>query len=102
MTGPASRSMAAWGARPALGGIRFGFWAPDQEFVDLLIEGEAKMLRLHRADDGWHVLTTTRAQAGSRYWFVLPDGARVPDPASSFQPRGVEGPSEVIDHASLA
>jgi 1,4-alpha-glucan branching enzyme len=38
-----------------------------------------------------------RGVAGDNYWFELPDGARVPDVASRFQPQGVNGPSEVID-----
>jgi malto-oligosyltrehalose trehalohydrolase len=50
--------------------------------------------------DGWHELVTDHVSAGSRYRFVLPDGTRVPDPASRFQPDDVHGPSELIDPAS--
>jgi malto-oligosyltrehalose trehalohydrolase len=50
--------------------------------------------------DGWHELETDRAAAGSMYQFVFAEGARVPDPASRFQPRDVHGPSEVIDPAA--
>jgi len=59
--------MPIWGARPTLTGVRFGLWAPALEFVDLFIEGEIEPLRLQRGDNGWHSLTTPRAQAGSRY-----------------------------------
>jgi len=31
---------------------------------------------------------------------MLPDGKRIPDPASSFQPEGPDGPSEVLDHSA--
>jgi malto-oligosyltrehalose trehalohydrolase len=50
--------------------------------------------------DGWHELVSREAAAGTLYRFVLPDGTRVPDPASRFQPQDVHGPSEVIDAAA--
>jgi malto-oligosyltrehalose trehalohydrolase len=42
-------------------------------------------------------LITDRARPGTRYLFVLPDGQRVSDPASRYQPNDVLGPSEVVD-----
>jgi malto-oligosyltrehalose trehalohydrolase len=55
-----------------------------------------------QAADGWHELFVPGAGAGARYRFVLPDGLRVPDPASRFQPEDVHGPSEVVDPAAHA
>jgi malto-oligosyltrehalose trehalohydrolase len=46
---------------------------------------------------GWHEIRVPGLRAGARYAFVLPDGTRVPDPASHFQPDGVSGVSELID-----
>jgi malto-oligosyltrehalose trehalohydrolase len=46
--------------------------------------------------DGWFSLTTSQAQPGSRYRYIV-DGAAYPDPASRRQPDGVHGASEVID-----
>jgi maltooligosyltrehalose trehalohydrolase len=46
---------------------------------------------------GWHELVTKSARAGSTYQYLLPNGVRVPDPASRYQPEDVQGPSEVID-----
>jgi malto-oligosyltrehalose trehalohydrolase len=51
-------------------------------------------------DAGWHELITNSARAGTRYRFKLPDGLRVPDPASRYQPADVHGPSEVVDPAA--
>ena len=51
---------------------------------------------------GWFQLLTDEAKAGSRYQFVLPDGLKVPDPASRHQPSDVHGPSEVIDPEAYA
>jgi maltooligosyltrehalose trehalohydrolase len=50
-----------------------------------------------RIGAGWHELVTPFARSGSKYRFRLPDGTRVPDPASCFQPDDVRGPSEIID-----
>ena len=77
-------------------GVRFRLWAPKHQRVQLQIEGEDR-LRDMEAGNGWHMLEVAGAAAGARYRFVLPDGLRVPDPASRFQPEDVHGPSEVID-----
>jgi malto-oligosyltrehalose trehalohydrolase len=81
------------------GEVRFRLWAPPHARIALEIEGAAK-LPMQALDGGWHELVTERAHPGSRYRFVLPDGMRVPDPASRHQPEDVHGPSEVIDPAA--
>src|SRR5690606_31881340 len=40
--------------------------------------------------------------AGTLYWYQVPDGHLRPDPASQFQPDGVHGPSQLVDHAAYA
>lgn len=52
--------------------------------------------------NGWHELLQPSVGVGSRYRFEMPDGLRVPDPASRFQPDDVHGPSEVVDPNSYA
>ncbi|MEW6514967.1 MAG: malto-oligosyltrehalose trehalohydrolase [Pseudomonadota bacterium] len=83
------------------GGVQFRLWAPAVPAVLLRIEGaQDGDFPMLRRDDGWHVrdLTTPGiAGPGTRYRFQLPDGLRVPDPASRCNPAGVHGPSEVID-----
>ncbi len=76
------------------GGTLFRLWAPKAEVVRLEVDGEDAG-PMTRAADGWHRLEHP-AGPGSRYLFVLPDGLKVPDPASRFQPEGVHGPSEVV------
>ena len=82
-------------ARPD-GCVRFRFFAPNAEHVDLAVEGRDDTLAMVASGSGWHELLTDAAGPGSLYRFVLPDGKRVPDPASRFQPQDVNGPSEVI------
>jgi maltooligosyltrehalose trehalohydrolase len=84
------------------GAIRFRLWAPAAEAIALALEGQQELLPLRRSMDGWHEVVTPLAHSGTRYSFVLPDGTRVPDPASRYQPEDVHGPSEVVDPASFA
>jgi malto-oligosyltrehalose trehalohydrolase len=79
------------------GAVRFRLWAPAASVVRLEIDNVEQVLALQPQDYGWHELITKQASAGSRYRFILPDGTRIPDPASRFQPEDVHGPSEVID-----
>jgi malto-oligosyltrehalose trehalohydrolase len=78
-------------------GVRFRLWAPAHDRINLMIEGDPQPLVMESLGEGWHELATNRAGIGSRYRFGLPDGSRVPDPASRFQPDDVHGPSQVMD-----
>ena len=78
------------------GTVRFRWWAPGCRMASLEILGESAPLPMTALGHGWFELVTERAAAGSRYWFVMPDGRRVADPASHFQPDDVHGPSELI------
>ncbi|HEX4615198.1 MAG TPA: malto-oligosyltrehalose trehalohydrolase, partial [Stellaceae bacterium] len=80
------------------GRVRFRLWAPPHREVQIELDGET--VAMQPIGEGWHELVTERAHAGTRYRFVLPDGLRVPDPASRYQPEDVHGPSEVIDPAA--
>ncbi len=83
------------------GTVRFRLWAPSHGAVGLEL-ADAAPLPMQRSGGGWHELLTDRPPAGTRYRFVLPDGLRVPDPASRHQPQDVHGPSEVVDPAAHA
>ena len=82
-------------------GTRFRLWAPAHPRVTLLLDGQAPR-GMDSRGDGWHELVVAEAGPGARYRFGLPDGTRVPDPASRFQPQDVHGPSEVVDAAAYA
>ena len=80
--------------------VRFRLWAPPHREVQIELDGETVAMK--PIGEGWHELVTDRARAGTQYRFVLPDGLRVPDPASRYQPEDVHGPSEVVDPAAYA
>ncbi len=87
----AAARLGAWPT--AAGMVEFRLWAPDIGQVALVLGGAA--LPMLRQPDGLHWIRTTAAE-GDRYRFRLPDGSEVPDPASRWQPEGVEGPSAVL------
>src|SRR5687768_460695 len=77
------------------GGVEYRVWAPDVPSVHCLTE-QGGRLALIREEEGYFSGIDERGRAGDRYRFELPNGV-VPDPASRYQPCGVEGPSQVID-----
>lgn len=83
------------------GAVRFRLFAPAADRVSLALEGREQPLAMTVLGDGWHGCTTREAGAGTLYQFVLPDGKKVADPVSRFQPQDVTGPSEVIAPASF-
>ena len=82
------------------GGVRFRLWAPAYERISLSLEAEGCLLPMHSTGEGWHEVALDEVAAGTLYRFALPNGLKVPDPASRFQPQDVHGPSEVIDPAA--
>src|SRR5688500_13286604 len=46
--------------------------------------------------EGWFEVTTA-APSGTHYRYRIDDEYEVPDPASRFQPRDIDGPSELVD-----
>ncbi|MBE7413681.1 MAG: malto-oligosyltrehalose trehalohydrolase [Deltaproteobacteria bacterium] len=85
-------------------GCRFTVWAPGSSALCLVIqaagEGPWRALPMERDGSGYWSALVTGAGAGTRYRFSL-DGRERADPASHYQPLGVEGPSEAVDHASF-
>jgi maltooligosyltrehalose trehalohydrolase len=90
-------------------GVRFQLWAPGVARIELDLDladrgasaiPHTALRVMARGDDGWHRLDVGEARAGDRYRFVLPDGLRVPDPASRRNPDDVHEASEVVDPAA--
>ncbi|MFA5678327.1 MAG: malto-oligosyltrehalose trehalohydrolase [Pseudomonas sp.] len=77
------------------GATSFSLWAPDARSVALRL-GDGSVHRLHHQDDGWYSARIS-CGAGTHYRFLINDRLSVPDPASRYQPKGVDGPSCVVD-----
>jgi malto-oligosyltrehalose trehalohydrolase len=93
-----------FGAECRPDGVRFGLWAPIAKRVEVCLQAPVAevALPMRPEPDGWFELVTDQAAPGTRYKFHIDGGAKVPDPASRFQPEDVHGPSEVIDPSSFA
>lgn len=103
----ASSSETLFGPRRmAEGGVLFRLFAPAVDSVQLALDEHGPsprvLLPMQPCGDGWYEVAVDDAGAGTRYRFVLPDGRRVPDPASRFAPHGVHGPSVVVDAGAFA
>lgn len=84
------------------GGVRFALWAPSAQHVVLELGARPDAHPMARDDEGWHRLEVAGARPGDSYCFRLPDGLRVPDPASRFNPEDVHGASRVVDPQAYA
>ena len=78
------------------GRVRFRLWGPAHNAIGIVLD-ERSAISMEARPDGWHELVTDQARAGTLYHFQLPDGLRVPDPASRYQPHDVHAQSEVVD-----
>jgi maltooligosyltrehalose trehalohydrolase len=88
-----------FGASVRPDGTSFRLFAPGARQVELLLEGNPAPMP--RRDGGWFELSVPGIRTGSLYQFRIDGRLAVPDPASRFQPRDANGPSEVIDPQSF-
>ncbi len=85
------------------GSCCFTVWAPLREKVSLQVPGpDGGILPMRRDERGYWHAEAEEVRPGLRYLFRLDENVERPDPASHYQPEGVHGPSEIVDHASSA
>lgn len=80
------------------GATCFSLWAPDARSVAVRL-GDGSVHRMLHQDEGWYSVRVN-CGAGTLYRFLIDDRLSVPDPASRYQPQGLEGPSCVVDPAA--
>jgi maltooligosyltrehalose trehalohydrolase len=84
------------------GQCEFLVWAPFLRKVAVsIVSPEEMTLPMKQTERGYWKATAGNAYPGTRYFYQLDDERERPDPASHFQPEGVHGPSEVVDHSSF-
>jgi maltooligosyltrehalose trehalohydrolase len=99
-----ARSLPAGAEVQREGGVHFRVWCTRYKKVDVAIEGgpgcnpdgQPRFFPLEAEGDGYFSALVEPAADGTLYRFRL--GRNLcPDPASRMQPRGIEGPSQVVD-----
>lgn len=80
--------------------MRYRLWAPAASAVEVSLG--RKTLPMEKGSDGWFELVDGASKPGARYRYRIDGKLLVPDPASRFQPKDVDGPSEVIDPGEFA
>jgi len=80
----------------------FYVWAPFlQELALRIVSDKEQLIPMEKDEKGyWHVRVKDIAP-GTRYLYRINNEKDRPDPASFFQPEGVHGPSEVVDHGAF-
>ncbi len=78
----------------------FLVWAPLAQKVEvhILAPGD-RTIEMRPADRGYHHVLAEGVGPGALYYYRLDAQTEKPDPASHFQPKGIHGPSEVVDEA---
>lgn len=81
---------------------KFRVWAPLAEEASVHIVAPFDCWAAMRKDEkGYWTAQVPQAGAGTRYFYRLDRGPERPDPQSAFQPEGVFGPSQIVDHAAF-
>ena len=93
------------GAHVSERGVRYSVWAPLHSELAVRVrhqDGSEETQPMEAQPNGYFMLDDLRGRAGDRYLYQLSDGTAVPAPASHFQPEGVHGWSECIDHGKYS
>jgi maltooligosyltrehalose trehalohydrolase len=80
------------------GRCEFVVWAPLLTDVSLkLVEPSQRVISMKADGEGYWRVVVEEVLPGTLYYYELNDRISRPDPGSHYQPRGVHGPSQVID-----
>lgn len=80
------------------GQCRFCVWAPTATKVELhLTSPNDRLVPMEQLDKGYWATAVEGVEPESLYLYRLNGNVDRPDPASSFQPQGVHGASQVVD-----
>ncbi|MEZ4599236.1 MAG: malto-oligosyltrehalose trehalohydrolase [Syntrophotaleaceae bacterium] len=77
----------------------FTVWAPRAERLEVrLLTPAERIIPMQRRERGYWQASVEDVRPGTRYLLRLDGDRERPDPASFYQPEGVHGPSEIVDH----
>jgi len=78
---------------------RFTVWAPEKQKMTLhIVQPVEQKVTMQKNEEGYFNIEVD-TPAGTRYLYIIDEAEKgLPDPAAQFQPEGVHGASQVIDH----
>lgn len=81
--------------------VLFRIWAPDRQEIKLVLSenGKERVCDAMEKSGDFFSGEFKNIGHGTLYKFLVDGNGPFPDPFSSFQPSGVHGPSEIIDHS---
>ena len=79
----------------------FSLWAPSRNKVSVhIVSPDEQMIELKPdKKEGYWSLKISGIYPGYQYTYQLDSKEEFPDPASQFQPKGIYGPSEIVNHS---
>ncbi len=78
---------------------KFIVWAPIPARVAIkTVSPEERVVTMNTLEVGYREITIEQISPETKYFYQLNDETLRPDPASHFQPDGVHGASQVVDH----
>ncbi len=78
----------------------FIVWSPFSKAIDLYLSDEDKKIRMKKDSEDYWKVSVKDIKPGRNYYYLV-NGNRRGDPASNFQPDGINGPSQIVDHSSF-
>jgi maltooligosyltrehalose trehalohydrolase len=88
------------GALYASNQCEFVVWAPFLKSVDLYLCEQSRKVPMEKDREGYWTISVEDIKAGEGYYYSINNNKRG-DPASNYQPDGIFGPSQIIDHSSF-
>lgn len=80
----------------------FAVWVPFFNKVAVkILSPEEKVVPMEKDNEGYWKTTITGITPATKYFYLLGDETERADPASLYQPDGVHGASQVIDHCAF-
>src|SRR5215475_5334356 len=84
------------------GKSRFIVWAPDLKEVTLrIVSPTERSIYLTGDEWGYFQAEVENVFPGTQYFYRIGPDLQYPDPASQYQPLGVHGPSQLVDHQAF-
>lgn len=82
------------------GEVEINVWAPLQKDLRMKNISSGETINMQRKEKGYFSAVTD-GKNGDRYIIITKSGKEIPDPASRFQPQGIDSPSMMVDTGSF-